>query len=146
VRALGLLLVVLGIVAFAASRLAAFATLDVVLVGLGLILVLAGVALLMFGRPRAEVREERRAQRGGDVAPPVASPPPGAGPTGTGDRDLSSPVPVGPSSEPAATMGTTSSAPAPVVRRPDAAPGSDPEAGRGAARSPAPDVPDRSSE
>ncbi|HVL53930.1 MAG TPA: hypothetical protein VM344_06680 [Vitreimonas sp.] len=121
-RPLGLLLIALGLVAFALSSVAATGTLDVVFVAIGLVLVLAGVGLLVFGWPGGRRDGARGMTRGADVVPPVASPPPGAGPTDTGDRNLSSPVPIGPSSEPAATAGTGRSAPAPVVPSEDRPP------------------------
>lgn len=114
-RPLGALLIVLGLIALAASRMVTVATLDVALVLIGVVLLIAGIALLVFGRSNRERREERRAQEGTPEARTYRS---GSGvtPAGTGDRDLSSPVPLGPSSEAGATSGTGTSAPGPVVR------------------------------
>lgn len=115
-RPLGALLIVLGLIALAASRMVTVATLDVALVLIGVVLLIAGIALVVFGRSSRERREERRAQDGIGAPEPSFRSGSGVTPAGTGDRDLSSPVPLGPSSEAGATSGTGTSAPGPVVR------------------------------
>ena len=47
--------------------------------------------------------------------PPVESPLPGRGPTGTGDRDLSGNVPWGPAAEAGAAPGLSAATPTPAV-------------------------------
>jgi hypothetical protein len=77
----------------------------------------AGIVVAIIGAVLIGLAEwqERNARAAAQDLPPVASPAPGAGPTDTGDRSLSSPVPAGPASEPPAASGTGTATPPPVV-------------------------------
>ncbi len=75
----------------------------------------AGIVVAAVGAVLVGLGEMRERERSAEAIPqPVASPAPSAGDPGTGGRDLSSPVPLGPASEPAAAPGSGTSAP-PVI-------------------------------
>jgi hypothetical protein len=123
-RSLGVLLVILGLGSLVLPMLGRQFTL---LAPLDPYQPIAGIVVAAIGGLLI-VGDLLRRPEPGEAVPPVASPAPGAGPTDTGDRSFSSPVPLGPASEPAAAPGTGTSAPPPVTaaETPAAAPAAAP--------------------